>query len=103
MTPRRLRQHYEALVAFHNVYGTYLEATLGNQQADHAEIDRLRNEVTRLMPAAQAALNVAGVNPVMYPPPAFGGPVLQGLGNVAFAHERPGFRMGNPEMPQNVL
>jgi hypothetical protein len=39
--------------------------------------------------AAQDALNVARVDPVLYPSPMFGGPVLTGLVNVAFQHEAP--------------
>jgi hypothetical protein len=39
------------------------------------------------MPAAQTALERAGIQPTMYPPPGRGGPVRQGLANIAFAHE----------------
>jgi hypothetical protein len=39
------------------------------------------------MAEVQGALNQARVDATIYPPPAFGGPVLSGLSNTAFAHE----------------
>jgi hypothetical protein len=38
------------------------------------------------------ALGVAGVNLVFAPPPLVGGPVMRGLPNTVFLHERPGYR-----------
>ena len=36
-------------------------------------------------------MRAAGINPTLLPPPMTGGPVLTGLQNVAFAHERTGY------------
>lgn len=81
----------------------YLEATMGDDPANPQEAYRLRAEVTRTIPAAQAAMNAAGVNPVVYPPPAFGGMIYRGLANTAFLHESPGYRLGTPSIPQQIL
>jgi hypothetical protein len=103
LTPRNLYENEEALVAFNNAYLAYLEATLGNSPASGDEYFRLRSEVNRAIPRAQAALNAAGVTPRLYPPTLTGGVVLSGLANVAFAHEAPGYRMMEPSSAQAVL
>jgi hypothetical protein len=104
LTPRRLYEHREAVVAFHNAYVAYLEASVpGGPEVSADEAYRRRGDVTELIPAAQAALTIAGIDMTVYPPPAFGGPVLNGLANVAFAHEAPGFRRGEPAIPQQVM
>lgn len=76
---------------------------MGDNPADAQEAYRLRAEVTRAIPAAQVALNAAGVNPIVYPPPAFGGMIYRGLANTAFLHEQPGYRLGTPSIPQQLI
>lgn len=93
--PKRLRKHHQTIIAFHNAYDSYLEAEFGSDNASNEEKYRLRAEVIAKMPAAQRALNVAGVGVAFNPPPAFVGriPVMAGLANTAFLHEEPGWRL----------
>lgn len=46
-------------------------------------------------------MNAAGIQPAIYPPPAFGGQVRSGLANLVFAHELPGY--GSTEIYQSML
>jgi hypothetical protein len=57
------------------------------------------------MAVAQAALDAAGVDLAMYPPPAFGGPIQHGLVNILFLHESSlGYTgMGNPPFFERVV
>lgn len=93
MSPKALRAHRDALVLFHNVYIEYLNEVVHGNGVSPQRAEILRGEVIRRIPAAQAALDVAGVRIAFTPPPAVGGPILYGLPNVAFAHEQPGFRL----------
>jgi hypothetical protein len=104
VTPERLRELRNAVVEFHNAYVAYLEAT-SPEAPSHApaEVQRLRGEVTALVPAAQEGLEEAGVNLVIYPPPAFGGPIRRGLANVVFAHESPNTEMGQTMIVRQTL
>jgi len=88
---RTFDRHRNAIVDFHNAYVEYLES-------DDAQ---LRGRVIGLIPAAQAAMTAAGIQPMMYPPRAVGGPVLTGLANLAFGHEAPGF--GLSDIPKSVV
>jgi hypothetical protein len=99
----RVREHRAALASFNNAYVAYLEASHPNSpRAPQQELSRLRGAAARLIPAAQAALNAANVDLTIYPPPAFGGPILRGLPNTAFAHEgRAGGAYG--EVPPKVV
>jgi hypothetical protein len=93
--PKRLREHCDAIVAFHNVYHEYIVSEFGNGDASAEEKIRLRGDVLAKMPAAQRALNVAGVGVAFNPPAAFAGliPIMEGLPNTAFLHEEPGWRL----------
>jgi hypothetical protein len=93
--PKRLLQHRDALIAFHNAYQAYLDAEYGNGNTSREETFHLRNEVIAKMPKAHRALNLAGVGVAFTPPPAFAGriPIMDGLANTAFLHEEPGWRL----------
>jgi hypothetical protein len=86
LTPKRLHERREALVHFHNRYLAYLDATVGGHGGPQ-DAFQLRAEVISAIPAAQRALDAAHVGLVYTPPPAFGGPVMSGLPNLAFLHE----------------
>jgi len=90
-----LSRHRESVIEFHNAYAAYLEAG----PSGDAE---LRGRVIALAPRAQAAMRAAGIEPVLYPPPAVGGPVQRGLASIMFQHERLG-GLGGHEIPHNVL
>lgn len=90
-TPRRLRELRDAVAAYREAYGAYLDATLG-ANPDDDDAPSLRTELNRLSPRAQEGLAVARLDLTVYPPPAVGGPAYTGLRNVAFLHERPGWR-----------
>jgi hypothetical protein len=94
MTRGSVRRHRRAILEFHNAYVAYLEHGPGGDQA-------LRSRVVALTPGGQAAMVAAGIHPILYPPPAFGGPIRHGLANIMFDHE--GRRMGGDETVRGVL
>jgi hypothetical protein len=91
---RELKRHRSAIVDFVRAYAAYLKA---GPERDL----QLRAQVLALIPSAQAAMDAAGIEPVMYPPRAIGGPVLTGLPNLAFGYESPGF--GFSDIPKSVI
>lgn len=77
-SPRTLLRYDHALDAFGTAYVAYLQTGEGLARA---------RAVTAL-PAAHEALDALGFEPVVMPPPAFGGYTVRGLYNTAFYHER---------------
>jgi hypothetical protein len=98
VSPKCLREHRKALVHFHNRYLAYLDAALRGGASPQVVFD-LRSDVLAAIPAAQRALDVAGVGLIYTPPPAFGGPVMSGLGNLAFLHERSPYQLPGAKPP----
>lgn len=87
-SPSELREMRQTLRDFNNLYVEYLNLTYPSQMGSSApEPSGLRMELRARMAGAQNALRAAGVDLTLLPPPAFGGPVLQGLPNTIFAHE----------------
>ena len=95
LSPRTLRRHRDAVVAFHNAYQGYLDAEFGRENTSSEEKLLLRNAVIARMPAAQKGIDAVGVGVSFAPPPMFTGriPVMHGLANTAFLHEQPGWRL----------
>lgn len=99
-SPRQLRQHISDLERFTAAYEAYLQGGSGGAS-------RLRKAVIDAMPAAQRAMNVAEADLMVIDPPALGAhrQVYSGLANLAFLHERPGYRpTGNdPAVHEGLL
>jgi len=93
VTLGELERHRSAIINFHDAYVAYLDDQRGDP--------KLRARVLSLIPTAHAAMNAAGILPVMYPPRAIGGVALSGLPNLAFGHESPGF--GFSDIPSRVI
>lgn len=95
LSPKTLRRHRDAVVAFHNAYQSYLDAEFGTGDTPAQEKFRLRNEVVARLSPAQKGLNAIGVGVSFAPPPMFTGriPVMHGLANTVFLHEQPGWRL----------
>lgn len=88
-SPKVLKSQREDLDAFRAAYIEFLEKDDGGGQ--HSE---RRSKVIALMPAAERALAVTGAGLAVADPPMAGtNRVYEGLANVAFLHEQPGFRM----------
>jgi hypothetical protein len=89
LSPRELKNLREDLEGFRTAY----VQCLGSDEEATAH-GPLRRKVLELMPAAEKALTITGSQIAFTDPPAAGtGMVYQGLANVAFLHERPGFRL----------
>lgn len=91
LSPRRLRDMRAAVAAFRDSYVRYREVTLGANPNDQ-EAEQLRTRLNSLMAQAQEGLSAAHIDLTVHPPQATGGPPYSGLRNVAFLHERPGWR-----------
>jgi hypothetical protein len=64
----------------------------------------LRREVVRKIPRAQDVFDLVGGSLMVRDPPAAGSAmVYHGLENVAFLHERPGFRLSEPPIYEAVI
>ncbi len=87
LSPQSLRRLRGDLDAFR---AAYLECLNSDEEA-HGP---LRRKVLELMPAAENALTLGNSQIGFTDPPAAGtGMIHQGLANVAFLHEQPGFRL----------
>ena len=84
----RLRSDREVLQHFHEHYLSYLSALASH---DEARVANERREANKWLSEAHWVLAAYGPSPSVLPPPAVGGPVMNGLANVAFLHERSDF------------
>ncbi len=75
------------LLAFREPYVEYLNRTLGTGSSAGPSFDAERSRLVRLATLASNAVGCVGMRIALLPPPAFGGVVLEGLAQVAFAHE----------------
>jgi hypothetical protein len=80
---KRIREHQQALASFREAF----LLNLSDGSATH------RTQVNQAIPAAERAIAATGLGVEYQPPPvARGDPPWQGLTNIAFLHERPGYR-----------
>jgi hypothetical protein len=87
VTIKRLEDHRDALEQFRAYYRMHLAAGTDAERAN------VRAAVNERIPPADRALQAIGMDIAVLPPPAAGGgPTMRHLANVAFLHERPGFR-----------
>lgn len=112
-SPKRLDELKRDLDEFLNAYVAYLQA--GPTQPQPGLIvtssgdPQARARVIERIPAAERAMDIAGVTPVVTDPPALGAhrQAYAGLSNLAFKHEEPGWRMsglsGGPELYDHVI
>jgi hypothetical protein len=103
-SPTQIRRLRDNLIEFHNLYLRYLELTYPPRGNPPPAASELRAELTQRVGVAQQALDLSGVQLARLPAPAFGGPILRGLPNLLFIHERdpvPVFRM--QPFCQNVI
>jgi hypothetical protein len=97
LTSAQAREYVRALEAFKTAYLAYLTAGPNGP----AEV---RRNVIKTIPAAEVALNQVGGGLVVGDPPMMNtGMVYRGLANLAFLHERPGFRLSEPPLYEAVL
>ncbi len=104
--PHRFREARNDLVAFNNAYLEYLGCRFpaDSRHVSTQEVYRARQAAQDLIPRATLALQLASIDLAIYPPRAFGGVVLNGLPNAAFAHESNAGYIGSGTMTyQHVL
>jgi len=75
------------LVAFRERYVDYLNRTLGAGLSAGPSFDADRSRLMKLATLAGQAVSSTGIRIALLPAPAFGGVALEGLAQVAFAHE----------------
>jgi hypothetical protein len=89
-SPARIEEHKSALAEFLRAYHDYLD-----DYPDQDATKRVR--VMERIPAADRAMVVADVVPVIIDPPLWPGRQSHsGLTNLAFMHEQGGYRLSNP-------
>lgn len=87
-SPKTVARWRADLAQFRVSYIQYVDRTLpALVNGGGVLYDGQRQDLVHLAVLADRAAARAGVTPVMYPPPAFGGIVIRGLSSVAFAHE----------------
>jgi hypothetical protein len=91
-SPRTIARWRGDLANFRVSYVQYLHRTLPTFLTQGVSYDEERKELARLIALADRAATKAGIQPVVLPPPAFGGPILRGFTSVAFAHEDPRYQ-----------
>lgn len=87
LSVRRIRENIEALAEFREAYTAYLNATVIAGRHPSSE-PTLRREAARSVAGASRAFSLAGTS-VGWDLRHSGGPLIEGLGSLAFLHETP--------------
>ncbi len=89
-SPKHYRELRRALRDFRNPYVEYMNRIMSNvYEGGHVTRGSERSELLRKAVLAGHAVNRTGIRVAWLPPAVMNAPPLEGLANVAFAHENP--------------